>query len=445
MSNKEKSLMLRTDIRRSSDLRVDREKGLIFGFVVVQEGITHDRRGEFDSKELDNIINLGNDVKMGLKSRFGHPNMSSTALGTFLGRASNFRRDKDLVRADLKLDESAFQTPDGDLASYIMSLAESDPEAFGASMVIRWEAEFKQKIVRDDDGKDTGDKEDDFSEPPFIRVKKLFAVDAVDDPAATNAFFGESFFTESVKPSAEITKFLDSFFQDPLALEKAESFMKRYLSNANNEKFLGLKTNIEEILDLYAEKRRGGVENSFEGLIEQFQKCFSSIQGLQSFNKEDFSDKPFASELFEKIESLDKIFSNFTCINQWWKPKFLENKTLNNYIISTDNKFDIYIDKNILNLDMKEGEAATMYFKPASDLIKRFNESIEFIGPEENSLNKTTMPSWIKQIGSGNICIKDISQNKKTFEIRHGNRNRFFEAIRKNCNDDFWEITLIRK
>ncbi len=223
MANKD--IYFRADVVRSGEIRVNREKEVITGFAVVTKGVTHDERGEFDELALDTVVELGNKSKMGVKSRFGHPNMSNTALGTFLGRAKNFRRDGEIVRADLHIDSTAHETPDGDLAGYVMSLAESDPEAFGSSMVVHWDAENRKELGAD--GK---------ALPPFIRVKKLLSVDVVDDPAANNGLFGTQFFSESVKPSAEVTAFLDRFLSQPEAVESVIAFLAKYGFNKKTSK-----------------------------------------------------------------------------------------------------------------------------------------------------------------------------------------------------------------
>ncbi len=220
-----KNVYFRADISRGGNVSVNRTQEIIAGFAVVTKGVTHDERGEFDDIALDTVVELGNQAKAGVKSRFGHPNMSSTALGTFLGRVRNFRRDADIVRADLHIDPTAHDTPDGDLAGYVMNLAESDSQAFGSSMVIHWDEEFREE--RDKDGKEL---------PPFIRVKRLMSVDVVDDPAANNGFFGMPFFSESVRPSAEMTRFLDRFLNEPEAVEKVVSFLQRYGANRNQNK-----------------------------------------------------------------------------------------------------------------------------------------------------------------------------------------------------------------
>ena len=114
------------------DYEDDKYKGVIRGFAVMTQGNVKDMRGwEIDETTLSQIVEVGNKVQLGLKSRFGHPNMSSTALGTFTGRAKNFRKDGDIARADLFISKTAYETPDGDIASYVLDLAEKDSDAFG--------------------------------------------------------------------------------------------------------------------------------------------------------------------------------------------------------------------------------------------------------------------------------------------------------------------------
>lgn len=212
----------------SRDLKHSRGRGAILGYAVVAKGKLNDgdiREWEMDDISLDQVVELGNKSKLGIKSRFGHPNISAESLGTFMGRAKNFRKDKDIVRADLYFDETAYKTPNGDLASYVMDLAENDPAAFGTSMV--FDADFAYRLEedgtrqKDKDGKDL---------PALVRFKKLFASDVVDDPAATPGLFGK-FFNSSVELSAKATEFLDKLLNNPDALERVIAFLDRYRIN----------------------------------------------------------------------------------------------------------------------------------------------------------------------------------------------------------------------
>src|SRR5262249_10273355 len=129
---------------------VDRQRRAILGYVVAQEGPFResDPRGEFDREALSMIVEQMNAHKHGLKSRFGHPGLSSDGVGTYLGRSRNARLSSVVVerkggpaelaavRADLFFATSASKSPDGDLADYLMSLAEEDPAAVSSSLVI---------------------------------------------------------------------------------------------------------------------------------------------------------------------------------------------------------------------------------------------------------------------------------------------------------------------
>lgn len=218
----------------------DKYKGVIRGFAVMTQGHVKDMRGwEIDETTLSQIVEAGNKAQMGLKSRFGHPNMSSTALGTFTGRARNFRKDGDIARADLFISKTAYETPDGDIASYVLDLAEKDPEAFGTSVVLgEFDLEYADK-EKNKDGKDL---------PPKLRVSSLMAVDVVDDPAANDGMFNKHF-NASVELSAKATEFMNKLLDNPDALEYVISFLERYSVNRVdiNKQRNGL-SNMEEIM-----------------------------------------------------------------------------------------------------------------------------------------------------------------------------------------------------
>jgi hypothetical protein len=213
----------------------DKYKGVIRGFAVMTQGNVKDMRGwEIDGITLSQIVEAGNKSQLGLKSRFGHPNMSSTALGTFTGRAKNFRKDGDIARADLFISKTAYETPDGDIASYVLDLAEKDPEAFGTSVVLgEFDLEYADEKKKKD-GKDL---------PPKLRVSSLMAVDVVDDPAANDGMFNKHF-NSSVELSAKATEFMNKLLDNPDALEYVISFLERYRVNRVdiNQNNAGLNT-----------------------------------------------------------------------------------------------------------------------------------------------------------------------------------------------------------
>ncbi len=227
----------------------DKYQGVIRGVAVMTKGNVKDFRGwEIDDQTLAQIVEAGNKhANLGLKSRFGHPNMSSTALGTFLGRTKNFYKDGDVARADLYLSKTAYTTPDGSLAGYVLDLAEKDPEAFGTSVVMG-EYDLEGRIETDG----TPKKDQDGNNlPPLLRIESLLAVDTVDDPAANTGMFSR-FFNSSVEISVKATEFLDKLLNNPESLEYVVAFLERYRRNRVEIDELGKKIiqNQEVIMDL---------------------------------------------------------------------------------------------------------------------------------------------------------------------------------------------------
>lgn len=125
--------------------RVNRESHTITGYVVAEEGEMKDGRGFFSRKSIEKLIELGQaSADQGVKMRFQHPQMSDDGLSKFLGRGKNLRpfETKDgrlLAIADAELSEAAAKSPAGDLRDYVETLAETDPDAFGTSIVAKFD------------------------------------------------------------------------------------------------------------------------------------------------------------------------------------------------------------------------------------------------------------------------------------------------------------------
>jgi hypothetical protein len=210
--------------------KIDEENGIIYGAAIVTEGEAKGHGVFLDAEFVDDVIKLGNGLSLGLKVRFGHPNMSSEALGTYAGRAKNFRRDGELARADIHLSESAKDAPSGDLYTYLLALSKTEPDVFGLSIVFVPGEQYKrdpktsEKIYRENS------KWSAIDGRVFEEISALRGVDFVDDPAANpgglfNAFSGDTW-------AGQMTEFLDAhphIFQlcreNP---EIVESFMSRY-------------------------------------------------------------------------------------------------------------------------------------------------------------------------------------------------------------------------
>lgn len=173
----------------------DQRAGLIRGMAVVTRGEALGHGHWCDEDFLSQVAAAINASDHGAKARFTHPGLSGDGLGRFLGRAKTATVDEDLVRGDLHFSKSAHKTPDGDLATYTMDLAEEDPAAFGTSIcfvrdrqaemrfLLQHGATFDQWNEFDDSTFESPDP-DNTENLPHVRLKELVGIDAVDSPAA---------------------------------------------------------------------------------------------------------------------------------------------------------------------------------------------------------------------------------------------------------------------
>lgn len=233
-------------LKQGDEPAVDRDNRVVRGYSVITRGEALGHGFWIDSKALDQVVKLGKAASKkgeGVKSRFTHPDICNDGLGKYLGRTRGFTRDGDQVRGDLYLAEVASESPDGDLAGYVMGLAEEDPGAFAASIVFhhdrKAEADFRQKHLLWDDeyqGKRfTSPDPDNIKNLPHIRLSDLAASDIVDEAAANEGFFGRKS-TGSLAVAAD--NFLsfafldgerpaeDAFGLDP---DRATTFVHRWL------------------------------------------------------------------------------------------------------------------------------------------------------------------------------------------------------------------------
>ena len=184
----ESSATMFRSVSRGFNGRIDRDggkngAGLLTGVAVVTRGEALGHDLWLDKRFLTETRVAINQSK-GIKARFTHPTISGDGLGKYLGRFRNARIDSDRVVADLHLSETSRNTPDGDLGGYVMDLAGEDAEAFGTSIVFArdMKAEESFNSRRDAD-------EDNVDNLRHARMGELFAVDAVDEPAANPGGF----------------------------------------------------------------------------------------------------------------------------------------------------------------------------------------------------------------------------------------------------------------
>lgn len=211
----------------------DFRAGLIRGVSLCTQGEALGHDLWLDSDFIASVASLGSESPKGVKARFTHPGLSSDGLGTFLGRLQNLRTASEGRTAepgtglpdrqagnlepgeektssgfqapgsavafkaigDLHFSQAAHRTPDGDLAQYVMELAEGDPEAFAMSIVFEPDYEAEGEFILANGGKitDSGYIDDsEFVSPdpgntrnlPHARLAALRGCDVVDEPAA---------------------------------------------------------------------------------------------------------------------------------------------------------------------------------------------------------------------------------------------------------------------
>lgn len=184
--------LYRAPVIRSKPKRIDREggdygAGLIRDAAVLTSGEALGWESWIDDVMLQQTADAINATSKGVKARFAHPSESSDGIGKMLGRWQNARVAGEVVRADLHFLEAAHKAPDGDLADYVMDLAEEDAESFGASIAfdpdLGEEARFtdtnldKNGVFQSPDKRNTNNYR-------HVRLAYLVAADVVDSPAA---------------------------------------------------------------------------------------------------------------------------------------------------------------------------------------------------------------------------------------------------------------------
>lgn len=170
---------------------VDREGGVSKAGLIPNVSIA--TRGEalghdvwLDSDFIESVADAINDTDKGVKARFTHPGLSGDGLGTFLGRVMNAKVKGDQVIGDLHFSKAAHNTPDGNLAEYVMDLAESDPDAFGVSIVFDDDTDAEEAFAAAHETAEGFRSPDTLNEKHLLHVRlaTLRAADVVDSPAA---------------------------------------------------------------------------------------------------------------------------------------------------------------------------------------------------------------------------------------------------------------------
>lgn len=209
--------------------KVDRKANIIFGANLMQVGDLNDgdaRPWTVDAEALSQAQQIMSRGNNGAKARFTHPNMSNDGMGSYLGRWRNIRVDGGTLRADLHIADAAFRSPQGDLGSYVLDLAESDPQAFGVSLATRLDYENLSEFERDNE------REEGQKWP--MRFADIRAADIVDEPAATRGGLFELTTPDLRNLPAQATALLSTYFGDAepaVVRARIDAFLDRYFSN----------------------------------------------------------------------------------------------------------------------------------------------------------------------------------------------------------------------
>ena len=306
-----------TEFRATSSakggVRIDRDggdysAGLIENFAVITRGEALGHNAWIDAEFLESVAKAGNKTKSGLKMRFTHPSMSNDAMGKFLARAKNFTVDGDVVRADMHISESAHGTPSGNLAEYVMDLADSDPDMFGASIVFRNDDKAAERFWKDNEKKSPDP--DNKKNYPHVRLAALRAVDIVDSPAANkNGFFSTSALSvgEELEQAIEYTLGLteDEPNENPFGVDltRISGAVRRFFNNRGLEVAEKSKETTEMAADNKDEKDTktgaGSVDLSAEkdkAVAEERQR----VQGIKKLGRDNGIAQDVIDDAIEK-------------------------------------------------------------------------------------------------------------------------------------------------
>lgn len=327
---------------------VDRENRIIRGCSVITRGEALGHGFWIDSEFVDQTVKGGREAgTSGIKARFTHPGLCSDGMGKYLGRWQSFSRDGDRARADLHLADVASRTPDGDLAGYVMDLAEEDPKAFGASITFDhdWDAadQFADEYQVFDEEKNRrvfkSPDPDNAQNLPHVRMKRLRTADVVDEPAANP----EGLFGRGSKLAAAADKFLDWALGgegEPPELEpafgvdaeRARSFLTGYLDRrgmrltalaggqtavasalTKEKNMAGEKEATPDVAKLQAEAKAAGVEEGSKAALGALNEMLAAFPKDQPYAVESFragltvekAKAAYADKLTARVEQLE--------------------------------------------------------------------------------------------------------------------------------------------
>lgn len=221
----------RTQTLNTPPVRVDRAARVVFGCALMQAGDLNTGDSRHWTVSADSLLQAytfaarGNN---GLKARFTHPNMSADGMGSYLGRWKNFKLTGDTLRADLHLADAAFHSPQGDLGTYIMEMADNAPDMFGVSLATELDMESLAQFET------LAEEAGDCSARWPMKFTAIRAGDVVDEPAATRGGMFDLMTVDQRNLPAQATALLQTYFGDAepaVVRSRIDGFLDRYFSN----------------------------------------------------------------------------------------------------------------------------------------------------------------------------------------------------------------------
>jgi hypothetical protein len=211
LKNTDSRLFKSSRVSDQKQMKVDKENGIIRDVVIAQVGPAEGHGTNVEQQFINGLVDQGNTFKQGVKSRFGHPSMSAEALGTYAGRAFNFRVQGIQALADLHLDPVTANSPKGNIYNYLIDMADKNPDMFGMSVVTSGNWLYQ----KDEEGNIYTEMDPDWNskydpaKPLYEMFENYHAVDFVDEGALTpNGLFSAEINKDKFAVTA--TTFLDS-------------------------------------------------------------------------------------------------------------------------------------------------------------------------------------------------------------------------------------------
>lgn len=317
---------------------IEPDKGIIRGVKVCSEGEIRGHGVYANAKFIRDVTRHGKEHAVGVKARFGHPNMCATALGTYIGRYKNYRTkieetesgDRHHSIADLHLDETSKNLPKlGNAWEYVMKLAQTSPDMFGNSIVFT-PGESDIVKIKNEDGSEIKREE--------VTIEALHATDLVDEPAAVEGLFSR-FADEDM--AMQVTLFLD---QHPEVYDLAvnhpdivDTFLKKY------EQY---KLKKQQMTDKSKETR-----SFFDKIKDAFSAAFKAEEGQEPAIPQEVTDRMSEfdvklKELEDENESLSKQLTDIQSV------KDLEIQGLNDQIVEKQKE----IESKQVDIEAKESK-----------------------------------------------------------------------------------------